>query len=315
MHTIYSYYQYRIYTTILSLFCIIKLILFIITAHLGTAPTKLWLADYFAFACGLLLALQIITNFGIVWSCLLLGAVWHYLFYTTTPLGLASYIFMLLLLILPLCFKINSRSKRDKNIASLFFYGVQFLFFLTLLGTAYAIIYQNTYTIELFVMQFIFFIFIFSPRWIKPKPLSHPKSMILVFDGVCGLCNHFVDFVLAEDRHHLICFTPLQGRTVATLQKAGLGRQLGGPTKIANLSEQEILFYQENTLYGGFTAVYKILQALGGLWRILAVFLYCIPQSLGNVLYRCMARWRYIFFGRKETCRLPTPEEQEYFLP
>jgi predicted DCC family thiol-disulfide oxidoreductase YuxK len=127
---------------------------------------------------------------------------------------------------------------------------------------------------------------------------------ILFFDGVCGLCNWSIDFVLKRDRGGKFQFAPLQGETARTLLT---------PVDVEDL----------NTLVlwvGGRTdrksaAVVRVLWQLGPGWQILGTLLWLIPLPLRNLAYTLVARNRYQLFGKKDTCRLPTPSERVKFLP
>ena len=134
----------------------------------------------------------------------------------------------------------------------------------------------------------------------------HP---ILFFDGVCGLCNRFVDLVLRADSQDRFRYAPLQGETAQRLlgeQNQAGGSQPGGPRTFVFL-EKDRLFEQSN-------AVLLTLRRLGGAWRLVAV-LYVFPRPLRDFVYRIVARNRYQWFGKRDACRVPTPEEQDRFLP
>ena len=127
----------------------------------------------------------------------------------------------------------------------------------------------------------------------------HP---ILFFDGVCGLCNRFVDLLLTADTRDLFRFAPLQGETALRI----LGPQEGDP--------RSFLFLDQEKQYEQSDAVLLAVGRLGGVWR-LAVLLFVFPRPLRDLVYRYVARNRYRWFGRRDACRLPTPEERDRFLP
>lgn len=134
--------------------------------------------------------------------------------------------------------------------------------------------------------------------------MTAPTSHILYFDGVCGLCNHSVDFVLKRDREHSILFAPLQGETAAQELPA---------EDVHNLST--IIFQTPHGLYRRSAAVVRILWTLGGIWAFWGALLWLVPLPLRNLGYRAVSATRYKVFGKKETCRIPTPEERDRFLP
>lgn len=130
------------------------------------------------------------------------------------------------------------------------------------------------------------------------------RHSILFFDGVCGLCNRFVDLILRADSGDRFRYAPLQGETAQHM--LGRQEQTGGPRSFVFL-EKDRLFEQSN-------AVLLALSRLGGAWRLVAV-LYVVPRPLRDFVYRIVARNRYRWFGKRDVCRVPTPEEQDRFLP
>ncbi len=130
---------------------------------------------------------------------------------------------------------------------------------------------------------------------------SHP---IVFFDGVCGLCNRAVDFLLRIDRARRLRYAPLQGATAARL----LPREAIAPD-----APGSIVFRERGRLFTRSDAVLRIGVALGGLWSCVAI-LYAIPRPIRDFVYRWVARNRYEWFGKQDACRLPTPEEKPFFL-
>ncbi len=128
---------------------------------------------------------------------------------------------------------------------------------------------------------------------------AHP---ILFFDGVCGLCNRFVDLLLKTDNQDLYRFAPLQGETASNK----LGRQDGDLQSFLLLDQEKILEQSD--------AVLLVLRRLGGAWPLIGL-LYVFPRPVRDLVYRFVARNRYRWFGKRDVCRLPTPEEQDRFLP
>ena len=126
---------------------------------------------------------------------------------------------------------------------------------------------------------------------------------IVFFDGVCGLCNHAVNFLLARDRHHHLRFAALQGKTAGQVIPDEIRDQLS--TLV--FSERGQLFYRS-------TAVVRMLMRIGGPWKIVGAALWLIPWPLRDLGYRMVSKIRYRLFGKHETCRLPTPEERQLFI-
>ncbi len=126
---------------------------------------------------------------------------------------------------------------------------------------------------------------------------------IIFFDGVCGLCNKTVDFIISKDKNREFLYTSLQGQTAKNLS---IQKQ--------NSALQSIILKDGENIYFRSTAVLKILEKLGGLWKTILV-LQLIPEFFRDYVYNWIAKNRYEWFGKKDTCRLPTPEEKNYFLP
>ena len=128
--------------------------------------------------------------------------------------------------------------------------------------------------------------------------------VILFFDGVCGLCNKSIDFVLARDPSGEIKFAPLQGDTA---------RQLLSADDRQNLDS--VVLWVDGRTYRKSAAAVRILWRLSLPWQVLGSILWLIPLPLRNLGYTLVARSRYHFFGKNETCRMPTPAERLRFLP
>jgi predicted DCC family thiol-disulfide oxidoreductase YuxK len=124
-------------------------------------------------------------------------------------------------------------------------------------------------------------------------------AAVLFYDGVCGLCDRIVRFVLRHDRRRCFRFAPLQGDFArATLARHGRdARQL-----------DSVCLLIDGRLLEKSDAVLAILGALGGVWRLAALPLRLLPRRLRDGGYDWVARHRYRWFGRFDECPLPTPE-------
>ena len=125
---------------------------------------------------------------------------------------------------------------------------------------------------------------------------------VLFFDGTCGLCNGFVNFLLKRDQTHTLRFAPLQGE----FAKGVLSRELR-----ENLST--VVLYRNGKLHLRSDAALIVLIELGGIWKILGLF-WLVPRAIRDMLYRIVAGNRYRWFGKSEQCRIPSPEERVRFL-
>jgi len=130
------------------------------------------------------------------------------------------------------------------------------------------------------------------------------RPIIVFFDGVCGFCNASVNFLLNRDRNARLTFAPLQEETA---------REQLLPDDLAGLSSLVIL--RQGKVYRRSAAVVRVLWELGGIWGLLGTLLWLIPRPLRDLGYSFLARNRYRIRGKKETCRLPRPEERARFLP
>lgn len=133
---------------------------------------------------------------------------------------------------------------------------------------------------------------------------SSEYSHIVFFDGVCGLCNKSVDWILARDLNHRFMFAPLQGPSA---------QKYLPKSDIENMNS--IVVFANGKPLREFRAVIEILIVLGPPWLMLAKFLKFIPVFLGNLGYNMIAKCRYKFWGKSSHCRVPTPEERKRFLP
>ena len=126
---------------------------------------------------------------------------------------------------------------------------------------------------------------------------------IIFFDGVCGLCNRFVDSLLKRDTQNMFLFAPLQGETAHRLLSKSDTETLGS-----------IVFWEQGRTFRRSTAVVRVFQNLGGVCACLGWGLWIVPKPLRDLGYKLVAANRYRLFGKKETCRLPTPQERDRFL-
>lgn len=126
---------------------------------------------------------------------------------------------------------------------------------------------------------------------------------IVYFDGLCNLCDGFVRFLVARDRKGRYRFTSLQGATAATR----LGERF-------EYDPQTIVLEEPRRFRVRSDAVLAILTGLGGLWRV-AALLRVVPRGLRDAAYNYVARKRHTWYGRRDACRIPAPEEQARFLP
>jgi predicted DCC family thiol-disulfide oxidoreductase YuxK len=136
--------------------------------------------------------------------------------------------------------------------------------------------------------------------------MSSPGHPVILFDGVCNLCNAFVNFVLDRDPTAQFHFASLQSPgAAALLAERGLPAPAAEPDSIVLIDGDRV--------YERSTAALRIARRLRGPIRVLSVFM-VVPRPLRDLVYRFVARYRYRWFGRRDMCRVPTPELRARFL-
>lgn len=128
---------------------------------------------------------------------------------------------------------------------------------------------------------------------------------IVLFDGVCNLCNGAVNFIIDRDPDARFRFAPLQSEAGAGLLAAH-GRAFDG-------APETIYLVENGRIYERSTAALRIARRLRGGWALAYAFV-AVPRPLRDLAYRFVARHRYRWFGRTEACRRPTPELRARFL-
>ena len=126
---------------------------------------------------------------------------------------------------------------------------------------------------------------------------------VVLFDGVCNLCNFSIDFIVRYEKGDELRFASLQSE---------LGKELVAKFNL-DIVPDSILFYSNNELHAKSKAVLKICRFMKFPLSILTVFRF-VPKVLSDTVYDFVAKNRYKWFGKKETCRVPTAEEREKFL-
>lgn len=136
---------------------------------------------------------------------------------------------------------------------------------------------------------------------IERAPL--PDNGIIFFDGVCGLCNRFVDRLLRIDKTGRYRFAPLQGSTAQELLPSGLAEAL-----------ESVIYLRDGAVLQRSDAALRILTDLGG-WRRCYGLLLLVPRFIRDAVYAWVASNRYAWFGKRGACRVPTLAERGRFLP
>ncbi|WP_111671456.1 thiol-disulfide oxidoreductase DCC family protein [Algoriphagus litoralis] len=129
------------------------------------------------------------------------------------------------------------------------------------------------------------------------------KSVIL-FDGVCNLCNASIDFIIKRDKKDKF--------RVGALQEEA-GKKLLSKFQVNPEYLDSLVLVEEDQVYFRSTAALRIARNLSGLWPLLYGFI-ILPSGIRDLIYDWIGKNRYRWFGKKNTCRLPTPEERAKFL-
>jgi predicted DCC family thiol-disulfide oxidoreductase YuxK len=136
------------------------------------------------------------------------------------------------------------------------------------------------------------------------------SSPIILYDGICGLCDRFTQFVLKRDRKDQFRFASLQGAFAARiLQHHDVDPQQLDTVYVVVNCEQP-----DEQLLSRSDAVVFILRRIGGIWRAAAALFAILPRWLRNRVYDLVARNRYRLFGKYETCWLPDAKYRHRFL-
>jgi predicted DCC family thiol-disulfide oxidoreductase YuxK len=136
------------------------------------------------------------------------------------------------------------------------------------------------------------------------------QNPIILYDGVCGLCNRLIQFMLRHDTHGRLRFASLQSDFAdKVLRRHAIdSKDLDTFHLVENYEEADERVYQRSD------AILGVGRELGGGWAMLAATARVLPRSLRDVLYRFVARNRYSVFGKYEACMLPDPNQRSRFL-
>ncbi|AUP81407.1 thiol-disulfide oxidoreductase DCC family protein [Flavivirga eckloniae] len=132
---------------------------------------------------------------------------------------------------------------------------------------------------------------------------KHKK--LILFDGVCNLCNSSVQYVIKHDKKDIFMFAALQN---------DIGQELIKRFNIDTEKTDSILLYTpDNSIVSKSTAALKVAQHLGFPQSLMSVF-FIIPPFIRNWVYDYIAKNRYKWYGKKDACMIPTPELKRKFL-
>ena len=130
------------------------------------------------------------------------------------------------------------------------------------------------------------------------------RDHLLLFDGVCHLCDASVRFILRRDPMGKIKFAPIQ---------SPLGRELYTQHGLDPAAPNAMLFLTPTGAFRASDAALEIARTLSGGWKLVLIFT-PLPHALRDAVYDFIARNRYRWFGKNESCMMPTPELKERML-
>ena len=123
----------------------------------------------------------------------------------------------------------------------------------------------------------------------------------MFYDSVCGLCNRLVTRLLKWDRRHRLSFAAIQGQTAARLQITSSGEP------------ESMVYLSDGKRFRASEGVIRAMAAMGGGWKLMLVLL-VFPRFLRDAVYNWVGQNRYRWFGKLPACRIPSPDERNYFL-
>ena len=130
------------------------------------------------------------------------------------------------------------------------------------------------------------------------------NERIILFDGVCNLCNSSVQFVIKRDREAKFKYASLQSVSgQALLKKFNLPLE----------QFDSFIYINGDQVFQRSAGALNVLKDLGGFWKLLYGFI-IVPSFIRDFVYNYIAKNRYKFFGKRESCMIPTPELKKRFL-
>lgn len=128
--------------------------------------------------------------------------------------------------------------------------------------------------------------------------------MIIFFDGICNLCNSSVNFIIKRDKRNKFKFAAFQ---------SDIGKKLLEKHNYSNKNFDTLVLLKDNTIHTKSTAALLISKELNSFWKLFYIFI-IIPKFLRDYVYLYISLNRYKWFGKKDSCMLPSPEVKSRFL-
>lgn len=129
-------------------------------------------------------------------------------------------------------------------------------------------------------------------------------NSIILFDGHCNLCSGLVQFVLKRDRINQFRFASLQGK---------FGQQILDKLNLSTTQLNTFILVEGDQFYTRSTAALMLARKLSGLWPMLYIFI-LVPKFMRDAIYKWIAKNRYTWFGKRDTCWMPQSRYTNRFL-
>lgn len=133
------------------------------------------------------------------------------------------------------------------------------------------------------------------------ETINHP---VILFDGVCNLCNSSVQFIIKHDKKGIFRFASLQSE---------FGKKIIQQFDLANKNIDSVMLLENNAIKLKSTAALQIAKGLSGIYSALYGFI-IVPRFIRDSVYDFIARNRYRWFGKQESCMIPRPELKKLFI-
>ncbi len=134
--------------------------------------------------------------------------------------------------------------------------------------------------------------------------MNDQKNPLILFDGVCNLCNSSVQYVIKHDPHRLFRFASLQ---------SAFAQKILSDYHLPSNEYNSFILFNDNKIYTRSTAALLVAKKLKGFIKSLYVFI-IVPKFIRDAVYNIIAKNRYKWFGKKQVCWLPSPELKSLFL-
>ncbi len=136
------------------------------------------------------------------------------------------------------------------------------------------------------------------------RKMLDAKDHLVIFDGVCNLCNVTVQFIIMRDRKNKFSFTTCQSKA---------GQEILKQNYFSATDQSTVVYFKKGVPYAKSKAVLEILRDLGCCWNFFYILI-LIPPFIRDFVYDIIAKNRYWVFGKRESCMVPSPELKERFL-